>query len=86
MVRKGGPNMIRCEDVLRELSNYLDGEVDEAFRRDLEAHVKGCKRCTVLVDSTRKIVRIMADRHIIDLPLGFSERLKARLASGMKEQ
>lgn len=75
--------MITCQDVLRELSSYLDGEVDASLRNEIEAHIKGCRRCSVLVDSTRKTLRIVADQHVIELPAGFSERLKARLASGM---
>ena len=73
--------MIRCEDVLRELSNYLDGDVDPALRQELEAHLRGCKRCSVLTDSTRKALRIICDTRIIELPAGFSDRLRARLSS-----
>lgn len=75
--------MIRCEDVLRELSNYLDGEVDQALRRELEEHLRGCKRCWVLVDSTRKSIRIVAGTHIIDLIPGFTDRLKTKLSTGL---
>lgn len=83
MARKGGDAMIRCEDVLRELSNYLDDEVDQTLRQELEAHLRGCKRCWVLVDSARKTLRIVAETNIIDLPPGFTERLRARLESGL---
>ena len=78
--------MIRCEDVLRELSNYLDGEVDPALRLELETHLRGCKRCSVLLDSTRKTLRIVADTRIIELPAGFSDRLKARLTSALERR
>ncbi len=75
--------MIRCEDVLRVLSPYLDDEVGPDLRHELEAHLRGCKRCWVLVDSTRKSIRIVAETHIIDLPPGFSDRLRTRLATGL---
>lgn len=74
--------MIRCEDVLRELSNYLDDDVDQDLRQELEAHLRGCKRCWVLVDSVRKTLRIVAETTIMDLPPGFTERLKSRLFTG----
>jgi hypothetical protein len=45
--------------------------------------MRRCKRCWVLVDSARKTLRIVADTQIIDLPAGFSERLRARLEAAL---
>lgn len=77
--------MITCAELLRELSNYLDGEVDPQLRQELETHLKSCKRCWVLVHTTRKTLRILADERIIELPAGFSERLRAKLAGRIAE-
>ena len=77
--------MIRCADLLRELSNYLDNQVDPTLRQEIEAHLRTCKRCWVLADSTRKTLRIVADERVIELPPGFSERLRASLLRRMAE-
>lgn len=71
--------MIRCEDVLRELSNYIDVEVTEDLRRQIEEHLRACHNCTVLVDTTRKMLTLVADNYVSELPPGVSERLMARL-------
>ena len=36
---------ILCGEVLAELSNYLDGELAAARRRQIEAHLAGCDWC-----------------------------------------
>lgn len=73
--------MINCQQLLRELSNYLDGEVEPSLRDEIRQHLATCRRCSVLVDSTRKAVRIIADERVFTLPFGFSGRLEAFLAN-----
>jgi Putative zinc-finger len=71
--------VVRCEDVWREVSNSLDGEVDSELRAAIEEHVRGCTRCTAVVDGTRNVVQIYGDERMVEVPLGFSRRLHRRL-------
>lgn len=71
--------VVRCEDVWREVSNYLDGEVDSELRSAIDEHVRGCKRCTAIVDGTRNVIQIYGDERMVEVPLGFSRRLHRRL-------
>ena len=73
--------MIRCEDVLRELSNFIDLEITEEIRRQIEEHLRACGNCTVLVSTTRKTLRLVADSRILELPADVSQRLMQRLAA-----
>jgi len=43
-----------CRKLLSEISNYLDGEIDPAARRELEEHIARCPNCLVVFDTTRK--------------------------------
>jgi len=72
--------MIRCEDVLREVSNFIDAEVTEELRRQIEEHLRGCHNCTVLVSTTRKTVSLLSSSRILELPSDVSQRLMQRLA------
>ena len=72
--------MISCEDVLREVSNYIDTEVTEDLRRQIEEHLRACHNCTVLVSTTRKTVSLVSCSRILELPTGASQRLMERLA------
>ena len=70
---------IDCLDVVREVSNYLENEVDPELRRRLAAHFAGCAHCTAILDGTRNLLNLVGDGTVFELPAGFSERLKARL-------
>jgi hypothetical protein len=72
--------VVNCEHVWREISNYLDKEVDPATRAAMEAHFKECKHCTAVLDGTRNVVQLYGDARLFELPTGFSRRLQRRLA------
>ena len=59
---------INCSDFVGELSNLLDGDVSSALRANLEAHLAICKSCTVIFDTTRKTIKILADANTFELP------------------
>jgi hypothetical protein len=72
--------VVNCEHVWREISNYLEGEVDPALRVAMEEHFKGCKHCTAVLDGTRNVVQLYGDERLLEVPVGFSQRLQHRLA------
>lgn len=72
--------MIKCEDVLREVSNYLDWEVTDDLRHKVEEHISGCHNCTVLVSTIRKTISLVSSGGILELPSGASQRLMERLS------
>lgn len=69
--------MIRCDQVLAELSRFLDDDVAAAIRKDLESHLSECWTCQVLYDSARKTLRIVTESRSFDLPEDLSERMIA---------
>lgn len=70
---------IDCGHVFREISNYIEGEVDPGLRARMEAHFKECAHCTAILDGTRNILRLVGDGEVFELPAGFSERLYRKL-------
>src|ERR1019366_3074861 len=75
--------VVSCEDVWREISNYLEGEVDASLRAAMEEHIRGCKHCTAVLDGTRNVVQLYGDERMFEVPLGFSHRLHRRLEENM---
>jgi anti-sigma factor RsiW len=67
---------LTCREVWKEISNYLDGDVDGQFRAELEAHFQRCARCTAVVESTRNVVKLIGEEMKFPLPEGFGERLQ----------
>ena len=80
--------MISCSDFMAEIANYLDGEVADEVRVQLEHHLSHCQSCTVLVDSTRKTLKIVTDTGSFDLPeVAFKpigESIMARIRENQK--
>ena len=77
---------IDCEHVILQISNYIDGEIDASLRARLEAHVRGCQHCSAILDGTNNTLRLLADGRTLELPAGFSERLRRRLAAHINEK
>jgi hypothetical protein len=75
--------VVNCEEVWREISNYLEGEVDAKLRSAMEEHIRGCQRCTSVLDGTRNVVQLYGDERMVEVPLGFSHRLHRRLEETM---
>src|SRR5207249_8865048 len=79
--RHGGEVEISCREVVRELSNYIDEEVDPRLRRQIEQHLACCTHCTAIYDGVRNVVTLIGDDRSFELPAGFSQRLRVRLYS-----
>ncbi|MGH9748768.1 MAG: anti-sigma factor family protein [Candidatus Polarisedimenticolia bacterium] len=71
--------MLTCKEVLAEIDRYLDGEAAAPLRRDLEAHLKDCRPCEVVVDSTRKTVTLVTASRSFELPPGLSAKIMAKV-------
>ncbi len=72
--------MYDCKHVLAELSNYLDDEVSPELKRLLEQHLAKCHRCSLVYDTTRKMLRIVTEAGPIEVPLGAEGRLRMLLS------
>ena len=68
--------MVSCQQVLKELSNYIDSTVAPELRQQIESHLRSCRRCSVVLDSTKKMIRIYSDEGILDIPAGYNARLR----------
>jgi anti-sigma factor RsiW len=75
--------VVSCEEVWREVSNYLDGEVEPGLRVAMQEHIRGCKRCAAVVEGTRNVLQLYGDERMLEVPLGFSHRLHQRLNENM---
>jgi hypothetical protein len=74
-----GNQKMSCEQVWREVSNYVDGEVDPALRSTMDEHFKTCKQCASVLAGTRNVVQLYGDERMLEVPVGFGQRLEKRL-------
>jgi anti-sigma factor (TIGR02949 family) len=66
---------ISCLEVWREISNFIDGELDAELRTRIEAHFKVCAHCKAIYDGTKNVVKLVGDGVEYQMPEGFSKRL-----------
>lgn len=72
--------VMECKHVWNHISGYLDGSLTVEEQALIQKHLEHCEICSAILDSTRNILVLTADERVFELPLGFSERLHARLA------
>ena len=70
---------MNCKGVIRELSNYIDGDLDPSLETELERHLNHCEDCTMIVDQTKKSIEILCDSKPVELPSDVRSRLHAAL-------
>ncbi len=52
---------MKCAEFLQELTNYLDGVLDDRTKAELEDHLAWCHNCYVVCDTTKKTIEIYRD-------------------------
>jgi hypothetical protein len=71
--------VIDCKHVWNYISDFIDGALPEETRVTVQKHLDHCGICSAVLDSTRNIIILTADDRVFELPVGFSERLHARI-------
>ncbi len=77
---------MNCRNVIRELSDYLNGELDANARAELERHLENCEDCRLVVDTTKKTIQIFCDSEPVPLPEDVRARLHAALEKRLRQR
>ena len=77
---------IDCEEVWRQISNYLEKDLDSGLRAIMEAHFKDCAHCSAIFDGTRNVVKLVADGKAFELPESVSQRFYLKLNRYLESQ
>ncbi|MBZ2184522.1 MAG: zf-HC2 domain-containing protein [Bryobacter sp.] len=78
--------MPSCKDFLRELSDYLDECLDPSTRQELDRHVQECPSCWVVLDTTKRTLKIYKGCEPQAVPTDLEDRLMAALQKRMAEK
>ncbi len=76
--------VVTCQQVWRELSNYLEGEVGAELRASMDEHFHSCSQCASLLAGTKNVIALYGDERMLEVPAGFSGRLQRRLVRGSR--
>jgi len=71
--------MQECRELLRALCDYLDGAVDAQSRERIDRHLKDCRHCRILCQTTRMTLDLYKSRPPNGVPAEIECRLMASL-------
>lgn len=75
---------MNCKTLVIELESYLDKELDPALRASIEEHLLKCKKCRVIVNTTKKTIEIYCNAEPAPLPESTRSRLHEALAKRLR--
>ena len=73
---------LECGDLLAQISDYLDGDLEDAICLELESHLADCADCQTVTDTVRKTISLYRRRGRVEPPSGLTERLWQALEAG----
>jgi predicted anti-sigma-YlaC factor YlaD len=68
-----------CHALLGGLSDYLDGEAEQALCDEIERHMEDCEDCRVVIDTLAKTITLYREHGHTPLPDDARQRLYAAL-------
>ena len=70
-----------CDDLAERIERFLDGELDAAQARELEAHLDDCLPCTTERELRARIRALVREGCAERAPTDLVDRVRARLAA-----
>ena len=71
---------LNCQDILKNLNDFIDGELDSQICADIQSHIDGCPDCRVVVNTLKKTIELcQTTSQDTQLPEDVRKRLYARL-------
>ena len=74
-----------CRKMFAKLSEYLDGELDQATCREIQHHVRECVACEACFNTLKRTVELCREAESVPVPESFSLRLKEIVQSFLEK-
>lgn len=70
---------MNCSDFLKELTDYLDGAIDDRTKAELDEHLAWCHNCFVICNTTKMTIEIYRDQELYELPDDLRTKLRSAI-------
>ena len=77
--------MFSCADFLAEFGDYLEGCAKPEIKSCIEEHLRECRTCQVIVDSTSKTIRVVTETDSFLLPADDVEPIVQNVMSRVRK-
>jgi len=76
-----------CPEILSRLSDYIDGDLDQDLCYEIEAHLEGCSKCKIVLNTLQKTIHIVqVDGQKTHIPSDVRQRLFEQLDLDQDDQ
>lgn len=69
----------KCREYIKDLNDYLDGEIEPELCEEIEKHIGECRNCRLMVDSMLKTVTLVREGKAEKLPASLEQQLNDKL-------
>jgi anti-sigma factor RsiW len=76
---------ISCVEVWRDISDYVDDDLDRDTKARLEYHFGHCRDCKAVLDGMRNLVALVGDDQVFEFDDRINDRLTAALSKRIAE-
>ncbi len=73
-----------CSEFLKELTDYLDGVIDDRTKKELDEHLLWCHNCYVVCNTTKRTIEIYRGSELYELPEDLRGRLRSAIMAKCK--
>ena len=77
---------MKCKDIQRRLSAFMDGELSDEDMTQITSHIQACPDCARVLERLTHTWEILDCLPEAELPPHFYLRLKSRMASGIEDR
>ncbi|MFZ5989211.1 MAG: anti-sigma factor family protein [Bacillota bacterium] len=78
--------MKSCGEIIELISLYIDNELDDAKKAEVEEHISSCESCRSEIEELKEVVNMCKNVEDVELPEGFSEKLHEKLIEEKQKQ
>ncbi|MBD3170654.1 MAG: hypothetical protein GF307_14315 [candidate division Zixibacteria bacterium] len=76
----------KCTDYIKDLNDYIDGELDDSLCAEIEKHIGKCENCRIMVDTLRQTVSLCREGKKEKLPATLEIKLSNLLKKKWDEK
>jgi len=66
---------MKCDELLKYLSDYIDRDLDEELTVDAQEHLASCHHCRVMLDTTQQTIFLFREQGKRTIPANRKQRL-----------
>lgn len=75
---------MKCDELLKAMNEYVDGQIEPGLCEEFEHHLAGCNPCQIVVDNIRKTITLYKEGEPYAIPTEFRNRLRSALSEQWK--